>query len=420
MVSERAAAILSVGEEILAGDILDTNALEIGERLRQRGFRIRRIQVTGDGIEEIAGALAEACRGVRLLIVTGGLGPTRDDLTRDGLARALGVELEEDPEAVEKIAGFFRRIGRKMAASNRIQALRPHGSRFLDNRRGTAPGLAAELDGVPIYVLPGVPPEMRLMLEEQVLPELDARFGPGQPPARIKVRAHGLAESVAGDRIADLMGDQQQVAIGITVSDGLLTVSLTARQDDPLAGRILVEEKATQVEQRLGRAVFGRDDATLQQTVVQQLVAKGHRLAIAESCTGGLVSRLVTDVAGSSAVFLEGQVTYSNEAKMRRLGVPADLLEHHGAVSAEVAAAMAAGAAAQAGVEAAISTTGIAGPGGGTEAKPVGLVYLGLSLDGRCATRKVILSGDREMIRMRAARCALDLLRRGLAGTLEE
>ncbi len=415
---ERTAAILSVGEEILAGDVADTNAREVAEALRQRGLAPRLLCCAGDRVEDIAAALDLATRSAALVVVTGGLGPTRDDVTRAGLARAAGEDLVEDSTALDGIIAFFQRLGRPMAESNRLQALRPQSARALPNALGTAPGLAMELHSATVFVLPGVPAEMRVMLEQAVLPWVEERCGAPAPAARVKVHAHGLPESEAGERIADLMERGADPQVGVTVAAGIITVTVTSRSGAAPAGRAEVERVAAEVERRLGACAFARDGETLEEAVVRLLLERDLKIALAESCTGGLVARLVARVPGASGTLLEGTVAYANEAKTRRLGVDAALIERHGAVSTEVALALARGAAVQAGAQVAVSTTGIAGPGGGSAEKPVGLVYFGLWLAGREWARRVLFTGDRETIQLRAAHYALDLVRRGVLGAL--
>ncbi|MBI4878499.1 MAG: CinA family nicotinamide mononucleotide deamidase-related protein [Planctomycetes bacterium] len=415
---ERTAAILSVGEEILAGDIADANAREVAEALRQRGLALRLLCCAGDRAEDIAAALDLAARSAALVVVTGGLGPTRDDVTRAGLARAAGEDLVEDGVALAAILGFFERLGRPMAESNRLQALRPRSARAIPNALGTAPGLEMVLHGAAVFALPGVPAEMRLMLGQAVLPWVEERCAAPSRAARVRVQAHGLPESEAGERVADLMGRDADPLVGITVSAGIITVSVTSRRGDARAGRADVERVATEIERRLGASAFARDGETLEEAVVRLLLGRGLKLALAESCTGGLVARLIARVPGASGTLLEGTVAYANEAKARRLGVEAELIERCGAVSADVALSMARGAAVQAGAQVAVSTTGIAGPGGGSPEKPVGLVHFGLWLNGREWTRRVLFTGDREMIQLRAAHFALDMARRGVLQAL--
>lgn len=417
---ERTCVIVSVGEELLAGDIRDTNRAEVADALRGIGFDVRGFVTVGDLIDELAEVLIDAARRASVVVLTGGLGPTGDDLTRHGIARAANDELVFDDEELARIAGLFERLGRPMSDSNRLQAWRPTRATWIDNPHGTAAGLRIELGDARVYALPGPPFEMRRMLGESVLPDVLATAGPGRAPLRRKIRAHGLSESIVGERVAEFMGERKDPRVGITVSGGILTVSITSHLEGPdrATAEAAIERVAVEVERRLGPAVYGRDDVTLEAAVVDALKRTGRTCATAESCTGGLVASLLTRIPGASDVFIEGCVTYSNDAKIRRLGVEAALLESRGAVSEEVAVAMARGVARSTGASVGVSLTGVAGPGGGSDEKPVGLVWLGLWLDGEEHVRRVVLPGDRESVQLRAARIALDLVRRGVEGTL--
>ncbi len=412
----RTAALLSIGDEILGGDILDRNAIEIGDALRVRGFAVRSIQVVADVVGEIVDAIRIATARARLVVLTGGLGPTEDDRTRDALAAAVAEPLIIDGDALARLAARYASFGRVMAVSNARQAERPRSSRWIPNPFGTAEGIALDIDGAMVLALPGVPFEMRRMMVDSVLPAVVERFGAaaGRPIAR--VHAHGIPESDAGERIADLMASNAEPSVGITVSDGILTVTMRSRPDqDREVAAAQVEAVAGEVERRLGDAVFGRDGATLEEAVVRAAIAGDQTLALAESCTGGLATRLLVRVSGASEMLIEGLCTYSNSAKSRRLGVPPELIEQHGAVSPEVAVAMAEGLVRTSGASLGVSTTGIAGPGGGTGGKPVGLVHFGLSDGHVTEARRVVFGGDRETIQIRAARYALDFVRRRLA-----
>ncbi len=415
---ERTAVVLSVGEELLAGDIRDTNREEVAAALRELGFDVRGLRTVGDGAEEIAEAVTAAAARASVVILTGGLGPTEDDRTRHGLARAASDELVFDEEELGRIADLFARVGRAMSESNRVQAYRPSRARWIENRHGTAAGLRAEVAGALVVALPGPPFEMRPMLAEVLLEDVVGRFGPGAAPPRVKVRAHGLSESIVGERVREFMGEGADPRVGITVSGGILTVTATSHAADRASAERAVEAVGRTVAERLGPNVYGRGDVTLEEATVASLRRAGMTCATAESCTGGLVASLLTRVPGSSDVFLEGCVTYSNAAKSARLGVPAETIERHGAVSEEVARAMAEGIVRTSGASVGVSLTGVAGPGGGTAEKPVGLVWLGLRVDGVTHARRIVLPGDRETVQLRAARAALDLVRRGASGTL--
>lgn len=415
----RIAAIVSVGEEILAGDIVDTNAAEIAKELRALGWTVRSIRTVGDDVPVIAAALRDAAAGSELVVVTGGLGPTRDDLTREGLAEATADVLVEDESAWRAIQDYFARIGRVMNPTNRIQAQRPSRARIVPNPLGTAPGLDATLGATRVFVLPGVPMEMRAMLRETVLPAVAAGGGGARPLARARIHAHGVPESTAGEWIAEWMGAGKDPFVGITVSGGILTVSVTARTPSESASERVLSI-ADAVWARFGEHAFGRDGVTIEEALIAALRARGARLALAESCTGGLAARLVTRVPGASDVFMQGIIPYSNAAKVRWLGVTQWDLRVHGAVSPTVARQMAFAVAASAGVDCGVSTTGVAGPGGGTPTKPVGRVEFGAYWRGQVYDRTTTFVGDRESIQLRAARFALDLARRAALGTLRD
>lgn len=409
------AAVVSVGDEVLRGDIVDSNAAYLARALRGGGLTVVSLRGVRDRVEDIAEALQDAAARAEVVVVTGGLGPTRDDLTRHGLARAMGEELIEDAAALADIQSFFRKLKRPMSESNRLQALRPASARSLANEVGTAPGVHGRLRDAEVFLMPGVPSEMKRMLDVGVLPALRERGLFAAPLPLVRVKAHGLPESVAGERIAEFMGETGDPLVGITVSGGILTVTMQARS---AAGAERIEPIAAEIERRLEPHAFARGDASLQSALVELLKARGARMATAESCTGGLIAEMLTRVPGSSDVFERGFVTYSNAAKRELLGVDAAAIEAHGAVSEAVAIQMALGAQRNAGVDLAVSATGIAGPGGATADKPVGLVYCGIALRGLASARRYLFVGDRELVRMRTACCALDLARLALLGKL--
>ena len=345
--------------------------------------------------------------------MSGGLGPTKDDLTREALAAALGEPLELDEKAVRHVEAFFRRIGRTMPERNRCQAMCPRGARLLENERGTAPGVRAELDGSVVIVVPGVPFEMKHMFERHVVPLLSAQTG--QVILAERVHTFGLGESDVGERLGDLMQRGRNPQVGTTVADGVVSVRVRStaptreEAEEALAGTVGL------VRERVGRAVFGVGDTTLPEVVVRALARHGLTLVTAESCTGGLVGKMVTDVAGSSAVYRGGWVVYSNTLKQRMLDVPEAMLAEEGAVSEEVARCLAVNALAKGGADYAVAVTGIAGPEGGTEAKPVGTVWIALaSRDGACEAARHRFPGSRERVRDRTAKTALDWVRRRL------
>ncbi len=412
----RSAILVSIGEEVIGGDIVDSNAAEISRRLKEVGIAVRGFRAVGDVEADIAAAFLDAAQRAAIVVSTGGLGPTRDDLTRDGLARALGDELVEDPEALSQIEAIFARNQRPMSESNRLQALRPRGAELLKNPVGTAPGVFAKLRGAVVFLLPGVPFEMKRMFDDEVLPRLrELGFAHATPPMR-KLRCHGIPESVAGERIAEFMGEDKDPYVGITVSGGIITVKATARRASP-ADSARVDFVIGEIEKRLGSDVFGHGDTTLERAVIELARKGSRRIATAESCTGGRIAAALTSIAGSSDVFIGGVVAYANEVKEQIVGVDPNLIAAHGAVSAEVAKAMASGVATRLGADIAVSVTGIAGPGGGTATKPVGLVHVGVYDRGHVDSKELRFVGDREAVQLRAARVALDLLRRALSSS---
>lgn len=410
------AALLSVGDELLAGDVADTNARELAVRLGRLGVRVVEGALVGDREEDGVRVLARLVERAGLVIATGGLGPTEDDRGRQVLARFLERPLVEDPEAVRRMERRMRSRGRPLDPPALRQCLRPEGTRMLPNEAGTADGLFAERADATIFWLPGPPHEMRWLFEAHVAPWLERRGG-GRPLPVARVRAFGLPEAEVGQRIRDWMLRDLWPRVGVTVRHGVVTVTVRGRPGDP-GGEDEVERVAREIEAALGDAVFGRGDASLEEVVVARAKERMAPLAVAESVTGGLVSRLLVAVPGASEVYRAGVCAYSNEAKRVVLGVPADLLERHGAVSGPVALAMAEGAARLAGASIAVSTTGIAGPTGGGPEKPVGLVWFGIWKDGRSEARRKVFAGDRIAIQETAARFALDLLRRAFEGRL--
>lgn len=406
------AVILSVGDELIAGTTVDTNSAYLSRRLGERGIGVVRHVTVGDDAEAIAAAISDAAGAAEVVLATGGLGPTLDDLTRDGLARAMGAELREDPRQLERIAKLFAARGRPMKPSNRRQALVPVGAAAIDNDRGTAPGLAAMVGAARVFAMPGVPHEMVAMYQEQVAARLPA---PGAV-VRKDVHTFGAGESDVGEMIADLMARGATPSVGTTASAGVITVRVAASGDTAEQAAAEAARTAAEVRRRLGELVFGEDGQTLAGAVGAALAAAGQTLALAESCTGGLLGQMVTAVPGASEYFLGGAVCYADRAKAELLGVPGELIRSHGAVSEPVAAAMAEGARRRFGADWAVGITGIAGPTGGTADKPVGLVFIALAGAAGTKVHRHVFGGTREIVRQRAAFAGLNHLRRLLAG----
>jgi nicotinamide-nucleotide amidase len=372
--------------------------------------------VIGDRADRIAAEVRAATEEADFVIVTGGLGPTEDDVTRRGVAAAGDVPLVEDRAALKQIERFFQRRNREMSESNRGQALIPQGGGLFPNPIGTAPGFELIINGHPVFCLPGVPEEMRLLMKKYVLPRLSDGKGRKQArPARVRLHLAGITESSVNEQIKGL-ASLADLKVGITVHHSVITIQVSAR-DDGGAGRL--EAAREDLRKIFGNRIFGEGtDNRIEEAVGRLLIEKGITFALAESCTGGLLGHMMTSVPGISDVFLEGTVAYSVDAKMRTLAVPEKLLQEHGQVSSQVARAMAQGAAERAGARAGIGITGIAGPGGGTPEKPVGTVHMAVFLDGALWDRRYMFGGDRNMIKRRSATLALDLLRRAVLGTL--
>jgi len=415
MRESRRAAIVAIGDELVAGDLVDSNSGEVARALATLGIHVSRFVVLGDDRPALARAFAELCSDHAIVVVTGGLGPTLDDVTREAAADAAGVPLATDAEVLAELERRWSSRRRPMPASNARQAQRPLSAQLMPNARGTAPGFRVWIEGGMLAALPGPPAEMRDMLERELLPWLERTCGRGEGLALQHFYLAGLPESAFADRAGAWMEREANPRMGVTAHHGVLRVVLRATAASQVGARELVEGRAAAFRERFAEELFSEDEPRLELALGRRLMAEGLTIATAESCTGGLVARLLTDVPGISAVYREGWVTYSDEAKQRRLGVPAELLARHGAVSAEVAAAMAAGAARHSGARLAVATTGIAGPGGGSPDKPVGLVWLGLCVDGELTTRELRLAPvGRESIRLYAAHTALDLVRRQL------
>ncbi len=407
------AEIIAIGTELLTPDRADTNSLWLTEKLNGIGVEVRQKTIVGDDDARLEEAIREAIKRSRIVITTGGLGPTEDDITRKIAARALGRRLLLNEKILEGIRAKFMRWGRTMPEINTRQAMMLEGAEILDNPHGSAPGMYLEHEGRAVALLPGPPREMQPMYDTFVQPKLAAKAGEVRVVRRV-LRVSGMGESAIDERIAPIYMQYQNPQTTILFNRSEVEIHLTAQGKTEQEAELLLDGLAGQIEERLGDAIFAFRGEQMEEVVGLRLAVKGFTLATAESCTGGLIAHRLTEVPGSSSYFNEGVVTYSNEAKVRLLGVPADLIGEYGAVSAQVAEAMADGARRRADADFGLSVTGIAGPGGGSEEKPVGLVYIALSDDAHTEHRRLILPGDRQLIRWRASQAALDLLRRRL------
>jgi nicotinamide-nucleotide amidase len=407
--------VVAVGTELLLGQIANTNARWISERLAEVGADVEFHQTVGDNVTRIVEALRSAAGRADVVIVTGGLGPTQDDITRDALAQLLGVSMERRPDLVELLRERFRAFGHgEMPVSNLRQADVPVGARYIVPERGTAPGLVAALPGgATIYCVPGVPTEMQEMLEGTVLPEL--RASTSATIASRVLRCTGIGESRVAELVADLYEATTNPSIAFLATGGEVKVRITAKAPSTSEADRAIAPIAEEVAGRLGDVVFTRDDEELHEVVVRLLRERGRTLACAESITGGGVAERVTRVPGASAVFRGGAVVYTPDAKVDVLGVPPEVIERDGVVSEACARAMAAGARRLFGADVALALTGAAGPEphGGVEP---GTVWLALEADDLTHARRVDLTGERDRIRRWVEQAGLDLVRRYLEG----
>lgn len=407
------AEILAVGTEILLGDIVNTNAQFLARELAELGIDVYYQTVVGDNPRRLRDTIFNAFSRADLIITSGGLGPTEDDLTKETGAEYFGREMIFDERALEDVQRVFRAAGRKMTDNNLKQAYVPEGAIPLYNENGTAPGIIIEDKGKIMVMLPGPPKELKPMFKKQVRPFLAER----QEHTLVSrvLRVAGIGESVMEEMVKDIIDAQANPTIAPYAKYVECLLRVTARGESREAAEALIEPVAKRIYERLGDAVYAEgEDVTMQSVVAEELLRRDMTIALAESCTGGLLAAALVEYPGISRAFIDGVVCYSNEAKMKRLGVKPETLEKYGAVSGETAAEMAAGAAKTSGARIGLSTTGIAGPAGGTDGKPVGLVYIGVCIDGKSTTKEMHFSGDRTRIRERAVYSALNLLRREL------
>jgi len=415
------AIILSIGDELVLGQTLDTNSAWLSARLAEVGCGVLAHITVADDQPVIEQAIRQSAPRCDVLLISGGLGPTEDDLTRQSLAEVMGQPLEMDQQWLAELEKFFAARNRPMPPANRIQAMIPRGARMIANTAGTAAGIHASLrtDGreCRVFVMPGVPKEMKIMFDRDVLPHVREASGGAVILSRT-LHTFGLGESAVAQMLGDLMRRDRSPSVGTTVSGGIVSLRVNARFGAMAEARDKLEETSAACRRALGSLIFGEDEQTLQQVVGRMLKSapSSSTIATAESCTGGLLAKMLTDVPGSSTYFSYGWVTYANAAKEQLLGVSRELLEAHGAVSEPVVLAMAAAARSRAASTYAQAISGVAGPDGGTPAKPVGTVCIALAHPGGAFARTFLFPGDREFIRDRSAKMALSLLRYHLLG----
>jgi len=411
------AEIVAIGSELLTPFRQDTNSLYLTEQLNQLGVEVTFKTVVGDTRTNLVQVAKTALGRAGLIIFMGGLGPTEDDLTRESVAEALGRELRRDPDLVAALHARFAKLGRKMPANNERQCDVIAGASVIPNEKGTAPGqwLETEYGGKRKIVLlvPGPPWELKLMVENQVLERLRASLAPAFIATRV-LKVAMVPESTCDARIAPIYTKYQDVQTTILADAGEIQLHLRSRADSLAAAQARVDELAREIEDELGGTVFSTAGESLEQAVANLLVARRATISVAESCTGGMIAEHLTSISGSSRYFVGGAVVYSNDQKTAMAGVPPTLIAQHGAVSKEVAAALAEGIRRRTNSTLGLSVTGIAGPSGGTEEKPVGLVFHGLADGANTEVVERRFIGDRERIRRWAMRQALDMVRRKL------
>ncbi len=412
--------IISIGDELIYGRIVDTNSAFLAGVFIEEGLTVCFQTVVGDDINDIKSAFDIATTRADIVIATGGLGPTKDDLTRDAIAGLCEIDMELDNEVWDDIKARFSKRGIAMSETNKVQAMVPKGAEVIPNNTGTAPGLFIKFKHSVIILLPGVPYEMKLMVHDWALPRVkklinrdnnSSESSPDKFKLIKEINTYGLSESSLGEKIGHVMGPDKNPLVGTQASITGIKVRLCAKAAAREELTALVEGAEREIKNCLGNAVFGEGDLKLEEAVYNLLKDNNMTIAIAESCTGGLIASLLTDISGISQFLLEGVVAYSNNAKINILNVPEDIIIKHGAVSSETAVAMAAGARNLSGADIGIATTGIAGPTGETPGKPVGLVRMAVDIKGSITEEKRVFSGNRVNIKNRAAYYSLNMLR---------
>jgi nicotinamide-nucleotide amidase len=405
------AELISIGSELTSGQNLDTNSQWLSQRLAEMGIPVGWHTTVADDLSDNVDAFRIACRRASLVIATGGLGPTQDDLTRDALAQVAGVELVLHQESLKWIQQIFARFKRPMAERNRVQAMFPAGAEPIHNARGTAPGIWMRVGDSTIVAMPGIPSEMHAMFETRVKSRLvEMGFGGGVLVQR-KINCFGAGESAVEQKLLDLTRRGHVPEVGITVGDATISLRILARAKTREEAEAQIAPVEQTIRERLGTYVFGVEDEELEDAVIHLLKEKQWTLATAESVTAGLVAERLGRVPGASECFMGGVVAYTNPVKVEMLAVPEQLIEQHGVISAPVVEAMAVGCRARFRTDLAVATVGLAGPGGGTPDKPVGLVFAGLAWDGGVSSQTFSWVGKRTEIQSRTAKMALNMVR---------
>lgn len=403
------AEIITVGTEILLGDIVNTNSQFLAKELANLGVEVYYQGTVGDNEDRLLESLEESLHRSDMVITTGGLGPTKDDLTKETAAKLFNQELVFHEESWREIEAYFNKLGKVPTENNKKQAYFPKEAIVLKNNNGTAPGAILKKDNKTIIVLPGPPREMKPMFEESVKPYL--QYLTDDILVSKTLRFYGIGESSLENAIIDIINEQSNPTIAPYAKDTEVTLRITAKAISEEVAMDLINPVIDKIEDRVGQYIYSQGESTLEDTVAEMLVNKNLTISVAESCTGGMVSSNLINYPGISSVFMEGCITYSNEAKMKSLGVKKETLDKFGAVSEETAREMAEGIARRYNTNIGISTTGIAGPEGGTKEKPVGLVYFGIYINGKTIVKRYIFNGSRQQVRLRATKTILNDLR---------
>jgi nicotinamide-nucleotide amidase len=408
------AEIITIGTELLLGQIIDSNSQWIGQRLAEIGVNLYYKATVGDNKERVLDTLKNSINRSDIIITTGGLGPTQDDLTRECIGEALGLELIKDEELLMDIRDYFDKMGHEMADNNIKQAYLPEGAVAIDNPEGTAPGILINQDGKVIVAMPGVPIEMKAMMIETVLPYLKKKFSKGEVIKSRVIKTCGIGESSLEELITDILTEQTNPTIAPLASQGEVKLRLTAKANSEEEADRLINLKEAKLQERIGEYIYGYDDDNLEGVVAKLLWDQKLTIATAESCTGGLIGDRLTSIAGSSAYFERGIISYSNQAKMDLLKVKKSTLEEYGAVSSQTAKEMAKGVRNLSKTDIGLSTTGIAGPGGESLEKPVGLVYMAIADKDGVESYRYQFNGSRERVKYMTSQMILNLLRKRL------
>lgn len=409
------ACIISTGTELLLGSTVDSNCMFLSQKLSDLGVRVIARFTVGDNHEQIKNAFINALKLADLVICSGGLGPTLDDLTKEIACEVAGCQMELVEEEVKHLQEYFARRKRKMPEANLKQALFPREAIILKNSKGTAPGMYLKRDGKVLVLLPGPPREMQAMYLQEVQTLLKSDFTLNdKQSASCTIKVMGPGESQVDEMLMDIINEPRGCSIALLARDGEVHIKVTAEGENSWHSKKILREISERIENTMDKCVFGHDEETLTEVVAQLLMGKGKRLVVAESCSGGLLAQMITDLPGSSGYFWGSVTSYSNEAKVKFLGVKEETLATHGAVSPETAEEMASGILSKSECDFSLAITGIAGPDGGNVDKPVGLVYIALATGEACVVKEMHFAGGRDAIRMLSAKTALDMLRRQL------